>query len=66
MHNPAVPDGTRTIAVLVTIAFCVIGVLVTTFPQLASAREQSLRTSLVLHRLPPYASPLWLGVRMNT
>jgi len=36
--------GTRMIAVLVTIAFSVIGVLGDYFLKLASAREQSLRT----------------------
>ena len=36
--------GTRTIAVLVTIAFSVIGVLGDYFLKLASAREQPLRT----------------------
>ena len=37
--------GTRTIAVLVTLAFSVIGVLGDYFLKLASAREQPLRTS---------------------
>ena len=36
--------GTRTLAVLITIAFSVIGVLGDYFLKLASAREQSLRT----------------------
>jgi small multidrug resistance pump len=36
--------GTRTIAVLVTIAFSVIGVLGDYLLKLASAREQPLRT----------------------
>ena len=40
--------GTRTIAVLVTIAFSVIGVLGDYFLKLASAREQPLRTGAEL------------------
>jgi hypothetical protein len=37
--------GTRTLAVVVTIAFSVIGVLGDYFLKLASAREQPLRTA---------------------
>ena len=48
--------GTRTIAVLVTIAFSVIGVLGDYFLKLASAREQSLRTSWFYLGFALYAS----------
>ena len=42
--NSKLTMGTRTLAVLVTIAFSVIGVLGDYFLKLASAREQPLRT----------------------
>ena len=45
--------GTRTIAVLVTIAFSVIGVLGDYFLKLASAFEHPLRAGLVLRWLRP-------------
>jgi drug/metabolite transporter (DMT)-like permease len=48
--------GTRTIAVLVTIAFSVIGVLGDYFLKLASAREQPLRTSWFYLGFALYAS----------
>jgi len=48
--------GTRTIAVLVTIAFSVIGVLGDYFLKLASAREQSLRTGWFYLGFALYAS----------
>src|SRR6266542_480439 len=48
--------GTRMIAVLVTIAFSVIGVLGDYFLKLASAREQSLRTSWFYLGFALYAS----------
>src|SRR5947199_10628753 len=48
--------GTRTIAVLVTIAFSVIGVLGDYFLKLASAREQSLRTNWFYLGFALYAS----------
>jgi len=48
--------GTKTIAVLVTIAFSVIGVLGDYFLKLASAREQPLRTSWFYLGLALYAS----------
>lgn len=48
--------GTRTIAVLVTIAFSVIGVLGDYFLKLASAREQSLRTGWFYIGFALYAS----------
>ena len=48
--------GTRTIAVLVTIAFSVIGVLGDYFLRLASAREQSLRTGWFYLGFALYAS----------
>jgi drug/metabolite transporter (DMT)-like permease len=48
--------GARTIAVLVTIAFSVIGVLGDYFLKLASAREQSLRTSWFYLGFALYAS----------
>jgi small multidrug resistance pump len=48
--------GTRTIAVLVTIAFSVIGVLGDYFLKLASAREQPLRTGWFYLGFAFYAS----------
>jgi drug/metabolite transporter (DMT)-like permease len=48
--------GTRTIAVLVTIGFSVIGVLGDYFLKLASAKEQSLRTSCFYLGFALYAS----------
>ena len=48
--------GTRTIAVLVTIAFSVIGVLGDYFLKLASAREQPLRTGWFYLGFVLYAS----------
>jgi small multidrug resistance pump len=48
--------GTRTIAVLVTIAFSMIGVLGDDFLKLASAREQPLRTSWFYIGFTLYAS----------
>jgi small multidrug resistance pump len=48
--------GTRTIAVLVTIGFSVIGVLGDHFLKLASAKEQSLRTSCFYLGFALYAS----------
>ena len=48
--------GTRTIAVLVTIAFSVIGVLGDYFLKLASAREQPLRTGWFYFGFALYAS----------
>ena len=48
--------GTKTIAVLVTIAFSVIGVLRDYFLKLASAREQSLRTGWFYLGFALYAS----------
>jgi small multidrug resistance pump len=48
--------GTRTIAVLVTIAFSVIGVLGDYFLKLASARAQSLRTGWFYLGFALYAS----------
>src|SRR5437773_10796915 len=48
--------GTRTIAVLVTIAFSVFGVLGDYFLKLASAREESLRTSWFYLGFALYAS----------
>jgi len=48
--------GTKTIAVLVTIAFSVIGVLGDYFLKLASAREQPLRTSWFYIGFALYAS----------
>jgi small multidrug resistance pump len=48
--------GTKTIAVLVTIAFSVIGVLGDYFLKLASAREQSLRTGWFYFGFVLYAS----------
>jgi len=48
--------GTRTIAVLVTIAFSVIGVLGDYFLKLASAREQPLRTGWFYLGFALYAS----------
>ena len=48
--------GTRTLAVLVTIAFSVVGVLGDYFLKLASAREQSLRTSWFYLGFALYAS----------
>jgi drug/metabolite transporter (DMT)-like permease len=48
--------GTKTIAVLVTIAFSVIGVLGDYFLKLASAREQSLRTGWFYLGFALYAS----------
>src|SRR6476660_3644886 len=48
--------GTRTLAVLVTIAFSVIGVLGDYFLKLASAREQPLRTSWFYLGFALYAS----------
>jgi drug/metabolite transporter (DMT)-like permease len=48
--------GTRTIAVLVTIAFSVIGVLGDYFLKLASARDQPLRTSWFYLGFVLYAS----------
>ena len=44
LNNNKPTMGTRTLAVLITIAFSVIGVLGDYFLKLASAREQSLRT----------------------
>src|SRR3954454_22381984 len=48
--------GTRTLAVLITIAFSVIGVLGDYFLKLASAREQPLRTSWFYVGFALYAS----------
>src|SRR3954471_3484317 len=48
--------GTRTLAVLITIAFSVIGVLGDYFLKLASAREQPLRTSWFYLGFALYAS----------
>src|SRR6476620_569513 len=48
--------GTRTIAVLATIAFSVIGVLGDYFLKLASAREQPLRTGWFYLGFALYAS----------
>ena len=48
--------GTKTIAVLVTIAFSVIGVLGDYFLKLASARDQSLRTGSFYVGFALYAS----------
>lgn len=48
--------GTRTLAVLITIAFSVIGVLGDYFLKLASAREQSLRTRWFYLGFALYAS----------
>jgi small multidrug resistance pump len=48
--------GTRTIAVLVTIAFSVIGVLGDYFLKVASAREQPLRTGWFYLGFALYAS----------
>ena len=48
--------GTRTLAVLVTIAFSVIGVLGDYFLKLASGREQPLRTSWFYLGFALYAS----------
>jgi drug/metabolite transporter (DMT)-like permease len=48
--------GTKTIAVLVTIAFSVVGVLGDYFLKLASAREQSLRTGWFYLGFALYAS----------
>ena len=48
--------GTRTIALLVTIGFSVIGVLGDYFLKLASAKEQSLRTSCFYLGFALYAS----------
>src|ERR1700755_2765753 len=48
--------GTRTIAVLVTIAFSVIGVLGDYFLKLASAREQPLRSGWFYLGFALYAS----------
>ena len=48
--------GTKTIAVIVTIAFSVIGVLGDYFLKLASARDQPLRTSWFYLGFALYAS----------
>ena len=48
--------GTRTLAVLITVAFSAIGVLGDYFLKLASAREQSLRTSWFYLGFALYAS----------
>jgi len=48
--------GTRTLAVLITIAFSVIGVLGDYFLKLASAKEQSLRTGWFYVGFVLYAS----------
>jgi len=48
--------GTRTLAVLITIAFSVIGVLGDYFLKLASAKEQSLRTGWFYVGFALYAS----------
>ena len=48
--------GTRTLAVLVTIAFSVIGVLGDYFLKLASAREQTLRSTSFYLGFALYAS----------
>ena len=48
--------GTKTIAVLVTVAFSVIGVFGDYFLKLASAREQPLRTSWFYLGFALYAS----------
>ena len=48
--------GTSTLAVLITIAFSVIGVLGDYFLKLASARDQPLRTSLFYLCFALYAS----------
>ena len=53
---PLYSMGPRTIAVLVTIAFSVIGVLGDYFLKLASAKEQSLRTSWFYVGFALYAS----------
>jgi small multidrug resistance pump len=54
--NSKLTMGTRTIAVLVTIAFSVIGVLGDYFLKLASAREQPLRTGWFYLGFVLYAS----------
>ena len=54
--NSELTMGTKTIAVLVTIAFSVIGVLGDYFLKLASAREQSLRTGWFYLGFALYAS----------
>ena len=54
--NSKLTMGTRTIAVLVTIAFSVIGVLGDYFLKLASAREQPLRTGWFYLGFALYAS----------
>ena len=56
--------GTKTIGVLVTIAFSVIGVLGDYFLKLASAREQPLRTGWFYLGFALYASTAfgWLFV----
>jgi small multidrug resistance pump len=54
--NSKLTMGTRTIAVLVTIAFSVIGVLGDYFLKLASAREQPLRTGWFCLGFVLYAS----------
>lgn len=48
--------GTKTLAVLITIAFSVIGVLGDYFLKLASGREQSLRTNWFYLGFALYAS----------
>ena len=50
------PMGTKTIAVLVTVAFSVIGVLGDYFLKFASAREQPMRTSCFYLGFALYAS----------
>jgi hypothetical protein len=57
--------GTRTIAVLVTIAFSVIGVLGDYFLKLASAREQPLRTGWFYLGFAFYASTAFGWVFVN-
>ena len=58
---------TKTIAVLVTIAFSVIGVLGDYFLKLDSAREQPLRDGLVLPRLRSLRlDRVRLGIRNET
>ena len=59
--------GTKTLAVLVTIAFSVIGVLGDYFLKLASAREQPTADELVLSWLRPLRiDRVRLGVRNET
>ena len=59
--------GTRSLAVLVTITFSVIGVLGDYFLKLASAREQPLRTSWFYLGFALYASTAfgWVFVMLH-